>query len=278
MTKIDKLFSFSHNRIIWRILLTDLNQIVIEERDINKKEVYFSCIDRETGKFHWKDKSYLNEKFWIGIEGTISKYLILHQFEKPDMPIHKKIINIDLSTGEILWVNDDLKFYDMDENYVYGFITSFDENEYFKLSIETGEIVSALGNREQANTILETIPEKDYSKYHFSQMIRNIEPSNSVSKFINQFVNNSYYLNFCEYIDRPRFLIFNSYDKIESKSLINRLIVFDKIEEKPILIETINKSTPAPIPDSFFLYNDDLYFIKDKMELVVYRLKSQEME
>jgi len=71
-------------------------------------------------------------------------------------------------------------------------------------------------------------------------------------------------------------LIFNVYDKIDPKSLINRLIVIDKIEGKPVLIETLNQATPAPIPDSFFMYDNDLYFIKDKIELIAYRLNSEE--
>jgi|YNPMSStandDraft_1061717.scaffolds.fasta_scaffold12483_4 hypothetical protein len=276
MSKIQKLFSFNQGRNIWRIILTDLDQIVIEERDIQKKEVYFSCIDRLTGKFFWKNKTFLNEKFWIGIEATISKYLILHLFEKPDMPNHKKIINVDLTTGEILWVNDDLTFYDLDENYVYGYISQYEKNEFFKISIEDGEVVCNLGNDEEAKSFLNSIKEKDYSRYWFTQTLKNSLNDEKLSTVFKQFLSNSFYSEFCEFIDRSSFLVFNVYDKVEPKSLINRLIVFDKIEEKPVLIETLNQSTPAPVPDSFFMYDDDLYFIKNKMELVAYRLNSED--
>jgi len=276
MSKIQKLFSFNQGRNIWRIILTDLEQVVIEERDVDKKEVYFSCIDRVTGEFFWKNKTFLDEKFWIGIEGTASNYLILHRFEKPDMPNHKKIIAVDLNSGEILWINDDLTFYDLDENYVYGFIPRFENNEFFKLAIENGEIVGNLGNDEEARPFLNSIREKDYSRYSFTQNLNSALNNDSVSKLVNQFVSNSFYTNFCEYIDRSNYLIFNVYDKIDPKSLINRLIVIDKIEGKPVLIETLNQATPAPIPDSFFMYDNDLYFIKDKIELIAYRLNSEE--
>ncbi len=276
MTKIQKLFSFNQGRNIWRIILTDLDQIVIEERDVQKKEVYFSCIDRVSGKFFWKDKTFLDEKFWIGIEGTNSKYLILHQFEKPDMPNHKKIINVDLNSGEVLWVNDDLTFYNLDENYVYGYISQFEKNEFFKLSIEDGDIISEMGSEEEAKPILNSIKEKDYSRYSFTETLNSPTRDERISELISQFLSNNLYLAFSEFIDRSDYLVFNVYDKIEMRSLINRLIIFDKTQEKPILIETLNQSTPAPIPDSFFMYDDDLYFIKDKMELVAYRLNSQE--
>ncbi len=272
MVKINKLFNYDSGRNIWRIVLTDLNQIVIEERDISKKEVYFSCIDRVTGVFFWKDKVFLNEKFWIGIENTRSNYLILHQFEKPDMPEHKKIITIDLRNGEVLWINDELKFYEIDNQYVYGFKSSFDEKEFFQLSIKTGEIIKFLGTEEEARVVIDQVEEKDYSRYNFTSMYNQSETTDSQKELIHKIIGSNNYMNFCEFIDRGNIFIFNYYDKIEERSLINRLVIVDTISERPILIETLNSSTPAPVPDSFFMYDDDLYFIKDKTELVAYRL------
>lgn len=272
MSRIQKLFSFNQGRNIWRIILTDLNQIVIEERDIQNKEVFFSCINRITGEFYWKDKSFLNEKFWIGIEATKSRYLVLHQFEKPDMPNHKKIINVDLITGEILWVNDDLTYYDMDEDFIYGFAPKFEDKEFYQLSIEDGTIKNNLGNEEQSKPVLNSISEKDYSRYTFTEMMSESTSSNEVKELATKIIGENFYFNFCEYIDKGNILIFNYYDKIAPQSLINRLVIYDKSEEKPILIETLNSSTPAPLPDSFFMYDDDLYFVKDKIELVAYRL------
>ncbi|MCX8056748.1 MAG: DUF4905 domain-containing protein [Ignavibacteria bacterium] len=270
MTKIQKLFSFNQGRNIWRIVLTDLNQIVIEERDIQKKEVFFSCIDRISGKLFWKDKTFLEEKFWIGIEGTRSKYLILHQFEKPDMPNHKKIINVDLLTGELLWLNENLTFYDMDENFIYGFSQSFESREYYKLAIENGEVLSNLGDENQSRPFLDSIRERDYSKYQFTNLIG--QSDGNQKELISKVTGSNPFLNFCEYIESDELLIFNFYDKISPQSLINKLVVYDKVEGKPILIETLNASTPAPVPDSFFIYDNELYFIKDKIELVAYQI------
>lgn len=276
MIKIQKLFSFNQGRNIWRIILTDLDQIVIEERDIQNKEVFYSCIDRQTGKFFWKNKTYLNEKFWIGIEGTISKYLILHQFEKPDMPNHKKIINVDLITGEILWVNEELTFHSLNHESIYAYLTKFDDREFYQLSIENGELKKILGDEIEFLNLVNSIPEKDYSKYSFAESAASLSSDDYQKEIIAKVIGNNNYLNFCEFIDKNNYLIFNYYDKIEPRSLINRLVVFDKLEEKPVLIKTLNTSSPAPVPDSFFMYENDLYFIKDKTELEAYRLTNQE--
>ncbi len=274
MSKIQKLFSINQGRNIWRILLTDLGQIVLEERDVQKKEVFFSCIDRLSGDFYWKDKKFLDELFWIGIEGTISKYLILHQFEKPDMPNHKKIITVDLNTGEILWINDDLTFYDLDEQFIYGYHTKFNDREFVQLSIHTGEVKNNLGNELEAQTIVNSIKEKDYSRYSFSKMINDPNTQDYQKSIINRIIGDNTYLNFCEYIDMNNYLIFSYYDRIQPSSLTNRLVVYGKSEDKILLTETLNNSTPAPIPDSFFMFDSELYFIKNKTELVAYSLSS----
>lgn len=274
MSKVRKLFSINQGRNIWRILLTDLGQIVLEERDVQKKEVFFSCIDRISGDFYWKDKKFLDELFWIGIEGTISKYLILHQFEKPDMPNHKKIITVDLNTGEIIWINDELTFYDLDEQYIYGYKTKFNDREFLQLSIDTGEIKNNLGNELEAQTILNSIKERDYSRYSFSQTIGDPSTQGYQKSIINRIIGDNIYFNFCEYIDANDHLIFSYYDRIQPGSLVNRLVVYDKSEEKILLTETLNNSTPAPVPDSFFMFDNVLYFIKNKTELVAYSLSS----
>lgn len=274
MSDIKKLFQYGQDRNIWRIIITDLEQIVIEERDIEKKEVFFSCLDRVTGKFYWRDKKFLDEKFWIGIEGSRSKYLVLHQFEKPDMPNHKKIINVDLISGEVIWVNDNLTFYDMDENFIYGYAQKFDEREYFQLSIEDGSIKNSLGNEEQSKFYLNSISEKDYSRYLFTETIGQFHQR--PKELITKIIGDNSFINFCEFIEHRNYFIFNYYDKIAPHSLTNRLVIFDNHQGKTVLTETLNLSTPAPVPDSFFVFDDDLYFIKNKTELVAYRLKSEE--
>ncbi len=188
------------------------------------------------------------------------------------MPNHKKIINVDLLTGEILWVNDDLTYYDMDENFIYGYASKFEDREFYQLAIENGIIKNNLGNEEQSKPILNSISEKDFSKYTFTEMMSESPSSAEIREITTKIIGDNFYFNFCEYIDKGNILIFNYYDKIAPQSLINRLVIYDKIDEKPILIETLNSSTPAPVPDSFFMYDDELYFIKDKTELVAYRL------
>lgn len=272
MNKIQKLFSYSQDLNIWRILISELEQVIIEERDINKKEVFFSCIELESGKPVWKNKTFENEKFWIGIEGTKSKYLFLHMFEKPDMPTHKKILTVDLTSGDLAWKNDDLTFYGFDDDFVYAFNKKLDSREFFKLKIVNGEMIASLGDEEEAKVILDNLPEYDYSKYKFSNTVGENPDFQFQREIIKKVIGENKFLSLCEFIETDKYLVFNYYDKVAQWSLVNRLVVFNKSEEAPLMIETVNSSTPAPVPDSFFLYKNFLIFIKDKKELNVYSL------
>ncbi len=50
MYKIKKLYNFSNKRQIWSLLPTENNLLIIEERDKEKKEVYFNCINIISGR------------------------------------------------------------------------------------------------------------------------------------------------------------------------------------------------------------------------------------
>lgn len=265
---IKKNYTFNNGRNIWRLLLTDLDQIVIEERDINKREVFFSCIDYKTGTPFWKNKTFANEKFWIGIEGTSLNVLFLHLYEKPDMPNHKKIIAVELNSGNELWRNEELVYHSSDQNAVYAFDQKFEEKQFFKLNIQTGEIEAELGNENEAKFLISNSPEKDYSKYTFVRYIHEATPERNISEIISNLVPQNRYFDFIEYLEKDKYLIFNYYDKLEEAKLANRLVIYNILDNKTELIETINSSTPAPVPDSFFMYENLLFFVKDKQELV----------
>ena len=67
--KIKKKYVHNNKRQIFRLLPTDNDKLVIEERDIEKKQAYFNCLNITNGKKFFKNLQ-LDEKFWIGIEAV----------------------------------------------------------------------------------------------------------------------------------------------------------------------------------------------------------------
>ena len=85
--KLKRKYTFTNNRQIWRIVPAGEGKLVIEERDPMTKEVFFSCIEMNTGKI-LLDSLQFDEKFWIGIEDIYKDVILFHKYHQPDMPWH----------------------------------------------------------------------------------------------------------------------------------------------------------------------------------------------
>ena len=100
--KIKKKYSFTNKRQIFKVLPTDSGKIVIEERDIEKKQAYFNCLRIDSGKKIFKSLQ-LDEKFWIGIDTIHKDIIYFHKFVKPDLPQHNGIIAFDINSEKTIW-------------------------------------------------------------------------------------------------------------------------------------------------------------------------------
>ncbi len=143
--KIKKLYKHNNGKQIWRILPTVSNKLVIEERDIESKEVFFSCLDIQSGKNIFKDYQH-DEKHWIGIESIYNDIIFFHAYGKPDMPAHKSIIAFDIHTQSVLWQNDNYVFSFVYNDKVYCYQQRFESRVFFALDYITGDVVEELGN------------------------------------------------------------------------------------------------------------------------------------
>ena len=135
--KIKKEYTFTNNRIIWRLLPTQMKKLVIEERNTEKKEAYFNCLDIRSGKKIFADLQ-LDEKFWVGIESIYKDIIFFHKFAKPDMPGHQGIFAFDIISQNIIWKNEDLTFLFNIGNSVYAYSQRFEGKIFYKLDFQTG--------------------------------------------------------------------------------------------------------------------------------------------
>ncbi len=130
MVKIKKKYSFTNNRQIWRLIPTDTNKIIIEDRDNNSREVFFNCLDIITGEIIFRNFQ-LEDKFWIGIETIYNDIIFFHKFLKPGLPIHTGIIAFHIHSKKILWETEDYNFHFIKDDKIYVFKSKFEGREYF---------------------------------------------------------------------------------------------------------------------------------------------------
>ena len=270
--KLKKIFSFTDKNQIWRLLISDTDNLVIETRNTEAKEVFFQCINLVSGKVLFKNFQF-DEKFWIGIETIKNDKIFFHKFAKPNMPEHKKIICYDILQQKVLWQNDKLTFLSYYENNIYAFMKKFEGQDIFILDSNTGEVIEELGNDfKKVNEILKEVNvEEDYSNYKYPEKYTG-EENQTIMSVIENEVKNKDITSIVEFLVCEEFLCFNFYIKSSSNLLDNMFVVYNINKKKKVLSDIINKNLNSFSPDSFFCYKNFLILLKNKSELIVFKI------
>lgn len=262
--KIKKLYNYDRRRQVFRLIPTESDKIIIEERDRDKKEVYFSCLDIYTGKEIFIDLQF-EEKYWIGIEKIYKDVILFHRYEKPDLPNHKGIIAFDIKSQTVLWENQN-KFLLAAEDKVLFMSSEFGITKLFSVDYLSGEIES------DTFEVQNIQPQKeDYSSYTYSQKIsveelNNLIPSN-FRKLINEYVIKDY-VNF---VSRNETSLL-SFHYINNEGKLNN-IFFAVDENGTILLqETLNTGLEKIEPESYFIKNDLLFLLFGSSGFGVYQI------
>ena len=259
-------WSFSTAHTLWRIIFSHNNFIVGEDRNTDEKLVSFVCLNATDGKVLWRDKTF-SEKWWIGIEGVTNEHLYLHEFKKPDIPEHQGIIAVDLLTGTELWRNMHCTFLTATELFVYGFKDLFERRLYYKMNRQAGEIV------EELQSLPEDIePNLQMEKVDF-QFPRTAEDTagDIRDQLRGAAPDEDGNIKSMEFAETGKFLVVNVHMMLpgnKSGAMKNSLYIIDSSVKKKVYSDVLNESTPYPVPDSFFLDGQTVYYIKERKTLV----------
>ena len=273
--KLKKLYKHDNKKQIWRILPTTNNKVVVEERDSKTKEVFFSCLDIESGKKIFKDFQ-LEEKNWIGIELIYKDVIFFHTYGKPDMPAHKSIIAFDILSQSILWQNDSYVFSFVYGEKVYCYQQRFESRVFFALDYLTGNVLEDFGN--DASTINKLKEESDAKfweqNYLFPEYFsRNNSAEIDNQKYLKQILTEKVIKGEISYLNYEGILLFNYHEVAKNNTYTNIFTVVDLIKNKILFEETLDKNLVNLMPESFFVKDNFLFLIVDKTKLFVYQIK-----
>jgi hypothetical protein len=276
LPKLKKAYSFSNKKQIWRLLVTDSDNLVIETRDLKTKEVSFTCLDILTGKKVFKNFQH-DEKIWLGIEDIYKDIIYFHKYAKPDMPGHKGIIAFDINSQDEIWNTQEFLYLFAHEDKIYAYKELFEGRRFFTLNYKTGKLTEDLGESyELVNNLRnEAKQKKDYSNYSFPEnFFRQDNSIPGISNAIFNFINKDDALGSIEYILKGSLLLFNCHKKIKEGNYTNLFFAIDIDSQKEITKFVLNSNVNSVVPDSFFIYKDMLLILKEKTELIVFQIET----
>ena len=227
--KIKKKYTHDNGRPIWRILPTETGKLIIEEREKDNKQVYFNCLNIESGKKIFKNFQ-LEEKFWIGIEALYNDVIYFHKFVKPDMPQHVGIIAMDLNEKKILWENVNNSFLFIWKEKVYAYQQMFEGRKYFSIDYKTGNLLEDFGDDAgKINELKKELDESDaYAGYHFPISYNsNISTPANLKEIFQKLRIDFTFSGNIEYVLKNNLLLFNFHIVNSEGNLINRFKALD---------------------------------------------------
>ncbi len=266
--KIKKQFRHSKGRSIWRILLNNESLLLVEERDLKTREVFFQVFDLATGRKVIADLQ-LREKFWVGVESFNGDTIYFHGYKKPDMPWHQGISAYSVRKNALLWEHPEYVFSFMDAGTIVGIQQQFESSKYYAISAETGHLTEELTF--DAETLKsrreEVLARVDYSKYVFpvqSALAPEREETLRQHMKTGQLAVESLFLN--------DVLLVTLQDGPAGGPYNQCLKAIDIPSKKVIFNQPLNENQKTVLFDSFFIYDKHLVVIKNKEEVLVFSL------
>jgi hypothetical protein len=275
MSKIKKTYSYSRDRLIWRLIPTNTDKLIIEERDTSTKEVFFNCIDMNSGKKIFYDFQ-LEEKYWAGIETIYNDVIIFHKYTSREMPEHDGMIAYDINSGKILWENNEYSFLFIYENQIYCYKNVFEGREFLILNYKTGSLEENLSDdssrinslREISFNVLNT-GNYLFPEYFYPESMKNTP----LGEYFDEYRTENVVAGRMEYVETEGILLFSSHSVLPDGSLENIFKAVEFSSKKVIFEEILNQHTGTFIPDCFFIKDKLLFLLIEKTKLKVCSIK-----
>ncbi len=269
-------WEYAVDGVLWRLLPAAEGFLLGEDRDLEQKTVSFFCLDDTTGSFRWKGLAF-PEKWWISMEVLHRNVLILHEYAAPDMPDHKKLYAVDVSTGAALWSNDEAKFLFAHGEHIYAARETFEERIFTEIRLVDGVAVREIGAPE-LHELQRSLGREPAGRVVFPSIVRpgeSVDPG--LSEALSALRKNDAEETLTEYIETGSSIVAAwcsaSPPAAPERSFRQRIGVYDRTRRRVEFEDEMNAKLSMPIPDMFFCKGSFAYYIKEKRTLCAVHLK-----
>ena len=252
-------FNFSEvfDGVVWTTKVSHENEIIVLEiRNSQRKEVRFTALNYSTQKFLWKDKL-MDEPWWINlasVSGTIVLFTLYTDTHNPDK---KATVAYNLLDGNQVWWQNDFSISSVYDNFVAGFSEKYGKREVV-LDLNTGQTI-------QAPAIYREIQERSLRPNQFFERHSYFE---TVKTFFGQKFN-LLPITALEYLEYDSLIFVSCY--LQENDLTNYLFIIST-DGNLLLKEKLDEHLKGIGLDTFSVISGYVFFVKNKVELVCYKI------
>lgn len=253
------IFSHSFPGIVWNTLAVEAeNLLFIEVRDDVNFTVTFSLLDYARNEFRWKDVS-LPESWWLSMTAAQTDVLLLTRYLNKGNPDRKSLMAFDVSTQTLRWEVEAFSFFDWNKTQVFGYHTK-EEFVEATIALATGKLLEKTWQTIERHTE----PERERPVF-YAEGTPHFE---TVRKFVA--VADFTIIKGVEYLELADWILVSIYID-EADSLANYLLVFNATGQLVLKVK-LGEKLAGLGADTFFILSGCLFLVKNKTELVAYRL------
>jgi Domain of unknown function (DUF4905) len=252
-------FNFSHvfNGIVWNSVVSEDNQVlVLEIRDSQQKQVSFGALNVNSNSWLWQNKI-TEEPWWVNLNSVSSNHILLTIYTETNNPDRKGILAYDLANFTLSWWNNNFSLIGVSGNFVFGTSSAFGLREVI-LDIQSGKEVK--GDDNKANVNFGVLRPQQYQE--------GSEYFNTVKIFLEKKLN-LLAISSLEYLEHNGLIFISFYT--QNEGLANDLIVLSAMGNI-VLHEKMSDHLKGIGWDTFFILAGCVFFVRNKVELVSYKI------
>jgi len=275
-------WSYRSSGIIWRILVDETGYIVGESRDQQKKEASFFALSEREGTELWSGLT-LDESWWVGMEAVERGILYLHTYEQPNLPAHQGIWAVDVKTGKILWQSPDVSFLFVHGENVYTHKSLFERRAFVGMNRLSGELADPpeIDHKTIQNYRQRALDRASRELCAYPLVYNSSQVSPKVAEIVVAETGMKDGGVSVEYALQGTILILSYYLPGASSSpggprYENSFCIHDMRENECLYRIALDIQATAPLPDTFFIREGRVYFVKDRHHLFAVRLPNKE--
>ena len=252
-------FSFTFDGTVWKTVTDSATErLYIEVRNTEKKAVSFFCLDLPKATWVLEDYRF-DEPWWISLQAVSGNVLLLTLYTDTNNPDKKSLIAFDVVQKQMLWWKNDFSLSVLSGQLVIGVDTKFGSKEV-ALNISDGAAVQkdfTVSYSEQNFPITRPFQYHEGST-HFDTVRAFLQTRAQISPIIT--------IEYCEY---HGLILISAF--VTAEDLANYLFVFNS-DGQILIKETLGEHLKGIALDTFFVFSGFLIFVKNKRELVSYRI------
>ena len=252
-------FSRRFKGIIWNTVVSGEDKVLlIEVRNAEEKRVRFSAFNYEKGQFLWTDRE-LEESWWVNATSIIGGMVFFTIYLDTNNPDKKGVLAYSLNNLELVWWNNDFTIGEITSAGLKGYSGKFGIKELVLGIADGREVGAGSGATLIANPVKKPVQYVEGTQYfdtvkNFLVKQLNLDPVSAL-----------------EYMETDQCFLVSCYCRVDENLLANFLFVFSKAG-KLLLNERLDTSLKGIGLDTFFVVDDLLFFVKDKVELLSFRI------